>query len=69
VKELRAALGMAPIRAEPDLFRTGNALVELLARQADGVFVHQHHGLIPAADRAASTEIRTTIPAGKETLP
>lgn len=30
---------------------------------------NQLHGLIPAADRAASTQIRTTIPAGKEPSP
>ncbi|MGD0069725.1 MAG: AAA family ATPase, partial [Streptosporangiaceae bacterium] len=38
-EELRAALGMAPTHAGPDLFRTGNALVELLAGQADGALV------------------------------
>ncbi len=38
-EELRTALGTAPLYGEPDLFRTGNALVELLARQADGVLV------------------------------
>ena len=30
---------------------------------------NQLHGLIPAADRAASTQIRTTTPAGKEPSP
>jgi DNA-binding CsgD family transcriptional regulator/tetratricopeptide (TPR) repeat protein len=38
-EELRAALGLYPMRARPDLFRIGTALVELLARQSDGVLV------------------------------
>jgi tetratricopeptide (TPR) repeat protein len=38
-EELRAALGLAPMRTGPDLFRIGTALVELLARQTEGVLV------------------------------
>ena len=36
---LRAALGVAPVHGEPDLFQTGSALVALLAGQAGGVLV------------------------------
>ena len=59
-EELRAALGVAPIRAEPDLFRTGTALVELLARQADGVLL-----LVDDAHRMDSASLQVLAFTGR----
>lgn len=59
-EELRAALGVAPMRAEPDLFRTGTALVELLARQADGVLL-----LVDDAHRMDSASLQVLAFTGR----
>ena len=48
------------MRAEPDLFRTGTALVELLARQADGVLL-----LVDDAHRMDSASLQVLAFTGR----